>query len=105
MYTILILSNRYFDSHQDKQCYNADYGNDLSMCPTNFCLLILFLFTFMFGFFLHFVSVTSCAGHGRSKPSTIYWFWYMGRTPVSYLQEFCVIYERKLSGPKNMENK
>lgn len=29
----------------------------------------------------------------------------MGRIPVSYLQEFRVIYERKLSGAKNMENK
>lgn len=59
----------------------------------------------MFGFFVHFVSDSSCAGHGGSKTVTMYCFWYMGRTPVSYLQEFDVIYEGRLGDPKNMENK
>lgn len=59
----------------------------------------------MFGFFLHFVSDSSYAGHGGSKTITIYWVWYMGRTPVSYLEEFHVIYEGRLRDPKNMENK
>lgn len=59
----------------------------------------------MFGFLLHFMCDSNCAGHGGSGAITIYWFWYMGRAPVSYLQEFHVIYEGRLRDPKNTENK
>lgn len=64
----------------------------------------LFFFSLIFSFFLRFVSDSRCAGHRGSKTISIYWAWYVGRFPVSYLEEFHVTYEGRLIDPKNMEN-
>lgn len=76
-------------SQPEQFCYST--GDDLCMCTADFCCFFL---SFMFGFFLHFISVSSSAGYRGSKTITILVLVYMRRI-VSYFQGFYVICEEK----------